>query len=173
MLPSIERTEPARTVIVPRVPPPPTRGRLRFLLPWLAFGAVAVAVVVGSSLWSVTLRSAGRAAPELTGIGTIVAPAAPLPSVTALPTTPAAATVTTEVVARSPRFRVVAPPPVPVRPSVEAPRSAPPATDAAPAIAPDPAECVEPLSCAASSAPSSAPKKKGVDESTTLTADQS
>jgi hypothetical protein len=62
---------------------------------------------------------------------------------------------------------------VPVRPSVEAPRSAPPATDAAPAIAPDPAECVEPLSCAASSAPSSAPKKKGVDESTTLTADQS
>ena len=35
----------------------------------------------------------------------------------------------------------------------------------------DPAECVEPLSCAASSAPSSAPKKKSVDESTTLTAD--
>jgi hypothetical protein len=173
VLPSIERTEPARTVIVPRVPPP-TRGRLRFLLPWLAFGAVAVAVVVGSSLWSVTLRSAGRAAPELAGIGTVVAPAAPPPSVTALPTTPttpAAATVTTEVVIRSPRLRVVAPPPAPVRPSVEAPPSAPPATNAAPAIAPDPAECVEPLSCAASSAPSSAPKKKGVDESTTLTAD--
>jgi len=167
VLPSIERTEPARTVIVPRVPPPPTRGRLRFLLPWLAFGAVAVAVVVGSSLWSVTLRSAGRAAPELAGIGTMVAPAAP-PSVTALPTTPAAVPVTTEVVVRSPRLRVVAP----VRPSVEAPRSAPPATDPAPAIAPDPAECVEPLSCGASSAPSSAPKKKSVDESTTLTADQ-
>jgi hypothetical protein len=172
VLPSIERTEPARTVIVPRVPSPPTRGRLRFLLPWLAFGAVAVAVVVGSSLWSVTLRSAGRAAPELAGIGTIVAPAAPPPSVTALPTTPAAAMVTTEVVARSPRLRVVAPPPAPVRLSVEAPRSAPPATDADPAIAPDPAECVEPLSCAASSAPSSATKTKNVDESTTLTADQ-
>ena len=169
MLPSIERTEPARTVIVPRVPPPPTRGRLRFLLPWLAFGAVAVAVVVGSSLWSVTLRSAGRAAPELAGIGTMVAPAAP-PSVTALPTTPAAVTVTTEVVVRSPRLRVAAPPPAPVRPSVEAPPSAAPATDPAPAIAPDPAECVELLSCA-SGAPSSAPKKKSVDESTTLTAD--
>jgi len=170
VLPSIERTEPARTVIVPRVPPPPTRGRLRFLLPWLAFGAVAVAVVVGSSLWSVTLRSAGRAAPELAGIGTMVAPAAP-PSVTALPTTPAAVTVTTEVVVRSPRLRVAAPPPAPVRPSVEAPPSAAPATDPAPAIAPDPAECVELLSCA-SGAPSSAPKKKSVDESTTLTADQ-
>ena len=171
MLPSIERTEPARTVIVPRVPPPPTRGRLRFLLPWLAFGAVAVAVIVGSTLWSVTLRSAGRAAPELAGIGTVVAPAAPPPSVTALPTTPAAATVTTEVVVRSPRLRVVAPPPAPVRPSVETPPSAPRATDPAPAIAPDPAECVELLSCA-SGAPSSAPKKKSVDESTTLTADQ-
>jgi hypothetical protein len=172
VLPSIERTEPARTVIVPRVPPPPTRGRLRFLLPWLAFGAVAVAVVVGSSLWSVTLRSAGRAAPELAGIGTMVAPAAAPPSVTALPTTPAAVTVATEVVVRSPRLRVAASPPAPVRPPVEAPPSAPPATDPAPAIAPDPAECVEPLSCAASSAPSSAPKKKSVDESTTLTADQ-
>ena len=170
MLPSIERTEPARTVIVPRVPPPPTRGRLRFLLPWLAFGAVALAVVVGSSLWSVTLRSAGRAAPEFAGIGTVVAPAAP--SVTALPTTPAAATVTTEVVVHSPRLRVVAPPPAPVRPSVAAPPSAPPATDPAPAIAPDPVECVEPLSCAASSVPSSRTKKKSVDESTTLTADQ-
>jgi hypothetical protein len=171
VLPSIERTEPARTVIVPRVPPPPTRGRLRFLLPWLAFGAVAVVVVVGSSLWSVTLRSAGRAAPELAGIGTVVAPAAP-PSVTALPTTPAAATVTTEVVVHSPRLRVVAPPPAPVRPpSVEAPPSAPPATDPAPAIAPDPAECVEPLSCAASSAPSSHSTRKSVDESTTLTAE--
>jgi hypothetical protein len=171
VLPSIERTEPARTVIVPRVPPPPTRGRLRFLLPWLAFGAVAVAVVVGSSLWSVTLRSAGRAVPELAGIGTVVASAAPPPSVTALPTTPAAAMVTTEVVARSPRLRVVAPPPAPVPPSVETPPSALPATDPAPAIAPDPAECVEPLSCAASSAPSSA-TKKSVDESATLTADQ-
>jgi hypothetical protein len=172
VLPSIERTEPARTVIVPRVPPPPTRGRLRFLLPWFAFGAVAVAVVVGSSLWSVTLRSAGRAAPELAGIGTVVAPAAPPPpSVTALPTTPAAATVTTEVVVHSPRLQVVAPPPAPVRPSVETPPSALPATDSAPAIAPDPAECVEPLSCAASSAPSSA-TKKSVDESATLTADQ-
>ena len=171
MLPSIERTEPARTVIVPRVPPPPTRGRLRFLLPWLAFGAVAVVVVVGSSLWSVTLRSAGRAAPELAGIGTVVAPAAPPPSVTALPTTPAAAMVTSEVVVHSPRLRVVAPPPAPVRPSVEAPRSAPPATKPAPAIAPDPVECVEPLSCAASSAPSSR-KQNSVDESTTLTADQ-
>ena len=172
MLPSIERTEPARTVIVPRVPPPAARGRLRFLLPWLAFGAVAVVVVVGSSLWSVTLRSAGRAAPELAGIGTVVAPAAPPPSVTALPTTPAAATLTTEVVVHSPRLRVVAPPPAPVRPSVETPPSAPRATDPAPAIAPDPAECVEPLSCAASSAPSSSAKKKSVDESTTLTADQ-
>ena len=171
MLPSIERTEPARTVIVPRVPPPPTRGRLRFLLPWLAFGAVAVAVVVGSSLWSVTLRSAGRAVPELAGIGTVVAPAAPPPSVTALPTTPAAAMVTSEVVVHSPRLRVVAPPPAPVRPSVEKPPSAPRATDPAPVIAPDPAECVEPLSCAASSAPSSA-TKKSVDESATLTADQ-
>ena len=171
MLPSIERTEPARTVIVPRVPPPPTRGRLRFLLPWLAFGAVAVAVVVGSSLWSVTLRSAGRAAPELAGIGTVVAPAAPPPSVTALPTTPAAAMVTSEVVVHSPRLRVVAPPPAPVRPSVATPPSAPRATDPAPVIAPDPAECVEPLSCAASSAPSSA-TKKSVDESATLTADQ-
>jgi len=171
VLPSIERTEPARTVIVPRVPPPPTRGRLRFLLPWLAFGAVAVAVVVGSSLWSVTLRSAGRAAPELAGIGTVVAPAAPPPSVTALPTTPAAAMVTSEVVVHSPRLRVVAPPPAPVRPSVETPPSAPRATDPAPVIAPDPAECVEPLSCAASSAPSSA-TKKSVDESATLTADQ-
>ena len=171
MLPSIERTEPPRTVIVPRVPPPPTRGRLRFLLPWLAFGAVAVAVVVGSSLWSVTLRSAGRAVPELAGIGTVVAPAAPPPSVTALPTTPAAAMVTSEVVVHSPRLRVVAPPPAPVRPSVEKPPSAPRATDPAPVIAPDPAECVEPLSCAASSAPSSA-TKKSVDESATLTADQ-
>jgi hypothetical protein len=172
VLPSIERTEPARTVIVPRVPPPPARGRLRFLLPWLAFGAVAVVVVVGSSLWSATLRSAGRA-PELAGVGTVVAPAA-VPSVTALPTTPAAATVTTQaaVAVRSPRLRVVAPAPAPERPSAEAPSSAPPATNPAPAIAPDPVECVEPF-CAASSAAASHTQRKNVDESTTLTADQS
>ena len=46
MLPSIEQTEPARTVIVPRVEPPAVRSRLRLLLTWLAFGAVAVAVAL-------------------------------------------------------------------------------------------------------------------------------
>jgi len=134
-------------------------------------GAVAVVVVVGSSLWSVTLRSAGRTASEPAGIGAVVAPTAP-PPVTALPTTPAAAMVTTEVVVHSPRMRVVAPPPAPARPSVPAPPSAPPVTGPAQAIAPHPVECVDPLSCAASSAPSSRTKKKSVDESTTVTADE-
>ena len=170
MLPSIEQTEPARTVIVPRVESTAARGPLRLLLTWVAFGVVAVMVVAGTTLWSVTLRSAAsRAAPEPAGIDTAGAQAAA--SLVALPTTPAAATVTTEVVVRSPRLRVVAPPPAPVRPPVAAPPSAPRPTDAAPGIAPDPAECVELLSCA-SGAPSSAPKKKSVDESTTLTADQ-
>jgi len=64
VLPSIEQTEPARTVIVPRVEPPAARGPLRLLLTWVAFGAVAVVVVVGTTVWSVTLRSsASRVAP--------------------------------------------------------------------------------------------------------------
>lgn len=153
MLPGIEATEPARTVIVPRVERPAARGRLRFLLPWIAFGAVAVVVVVGTTLWSVTLRSASRAAPERAGIDTAAAPVAP-PSVAAPPTTPAAPT-TTEAVVRSaaPRPRVVAPPPAPEPLSAEAPPSAAPPTDPAPATLPDPVACAEPLSCTASSAP--------------------
>jgi hypothetical protein len=156
VLPSIERTEPARTVIVPRVPPPAPRGRFRFLLPWLAFGAVAVAVVMGTTLWSVTLRSASRTASEPTGIDTAMVPAAP--SVTALPTTPAApvtspAAVTTHTPVRDPKPRQAAPPPtrLPETLPVEAPPSAPPPTDAAPRSAPDPVSCADPSSCTTSS----------------------
>ena len=151
MLPSIEQTEPARTVIVPRVESPAPRGPLRLLLTWLAFGVVAVVVVVGTTLWSVTLRSsASRAAPEPAGIDTAGAQAAA--SIVALPTTPAApATTAAAVRSPAPRPQVVAPPPpVPVRHSVPAL----PPTDPAPSIRPDPVGCAEPP-CAESSAPPS------------------
>jgi hypothetical protein len=163
VLPSIERTEPARTVIVPRVEPPAARSRLRFLLPWLVFGAVAVVVIGGTSLWSVALRTsaASRATPEPSGIDT----AATQASTAALPTTPAApvTTATVATAARGPasRPRAVAPPPAPRPRSVEAPPSAvtPPAP--APTTLPGPVGCVEPdaLSpCAATSAPPSRTK---------------
>jgi hypothetical protein len=151
VLPSIEQTEPARTVIVPRVESPAARGPLRLLLTWLAFGLVAVVVVVGTTLWSVTLRSsASRAAPEPGGIDTAGAQAAA--SIVALPTTPAApATTAAAVRSPAPRLRVVAPPPpVPVRHSVPAL----PLTDAAPSSRADPVGCAEPP-CAESSAPPS------------------
>jgi hypothetical protein len=170
VLPSIEQTEPARTVIVPRVEPPAVRSRLRLLLTWLAFGAVAVVVVVGTTLWSVTLRSsASRAAPEPAGIGTAAAvPVAP--SLAALPTTPAAPMTTAAVVrGPAPRPRVVAPPPpVPVRHSVPAP-SAPPPADPAPSVLPDPVGCAEPP-CAESSDPP--PRTRKGDGPTTLSAAQ-
>jgi hypothetical protein len=173
VLPSIERTEPDRTVIVPRVPPPPARGRLRFLLPWLAFGAVAVAVVVGTSLWSVTLRSAGRTSPEPAGIDTAMVPAAP--PVAALPTTPAApvpspAPVTTAAAVRSPKPRLVAPPPPQAEPA-PAPRSVPappgvPPTDPAPSSEADVVGCDEAgelsPSCVAPSAPPSRLERSAV-----------
>ena len=88
MLPSIEQTEPARTVIVPRVGPPAARGRLRFLLPWLVFGAVAVVVIVGTSpvVGRAAHVRASRATPDAAGIDTGVGCGPP--SVAALPTTP-------------------------------------------------------------------------------------
>ena len=166
MLPSIEQTEPARTLIVPRVGPPPPVGRLRFLLPWLVFGAVAVAVIGGTSLWSVALRTsaASRATADAAGIDTGVAPGPPsvatLPSVAALPTTPGAPTVTTAAAftpVRSPRLRAVAPPPPPALPAAEAPTSVPPPPDPAPTTLPGPAVCAEPgaepPACAATSVP--------------------
>ena len=162
MLPSIERTEPARTLIVPRVGPVATRGRLRFLLPWLVFGAVAVVVIAGTTLWSTALRTsaAGRATTDAAGIDTGVA-ASP-PSVAALPTTPAAATVTTAAAfapVRSPvqRPHAVAPPSAPARQAVVAPTSVVPPPDPAPTTLPGLAVCAEPgaepPACAATSAP--------------------
>ena len=172
MLPSIEQTEPARTLIVPRVGPPPARGRLRFLLPWLVFGAVAVVVIMGTSLWSVALRTsaASRATADAAGIDTGGTPGPPsvaalpsvatLPSVAALPTTPVAPTVTTAAAftpVRSPRPRAVAPPPAPALPAAEAPTSVPPPPDPAPTTLPGPAVCAEPGAeppeCVAPSAP--------------------
>jgi hypothetical protein len=163
VLPSIERTDPARTLIVPRVGPPATRSRLRFLLPWLVFGAVAVVVIAGTTLWSVALRTsaAGRATPDAAGIGTGAAPG-PL-AVAALPTTPAAATVTvaalTSVRSPVPRPRAVAPPPAPARPAAVGPTSVVPPTDPAPTTLPDLAVCAEPgaepPACVATSAPGS------------------
>ena len=162
MLPSIERTEPARTLIVPRVRPLATRSRLRFLLPWLVFGAVAVVVIAGTTLWSVALRTsaAGRATADAAGIDTGFA-AGP-PSVAALPTTPAAATVTTAAEftpVRSPvqRPRAVAPPSAPARPAAVAPTSVVPPPDSVPTTLPGLAVCAEPgaepPACAATSAP--------------------
>jgi hypothetical protein len=151
VLPSIEQTEPARTVIVPRVEPPAARGPLRLLLTWLAFGAVAVVVVMGTTLWSVTLRSsASRAAPEPAGIDTAGVQTAP--SLAALPTTPAApATTAAAVRSPAPRPRVVAPPPpIPVRHSVPAP----PPTDPAPSILPDSVGCAQPPCAESSTSPS-------------------
>jgi type IV secretory pathway VirB10-like protein len=152
VLPSIEQTEPARTVIVPRVESPAARGPLRLLLTWVAFGVVAVVVVVGTTLWSVTLRSAAsRAAPEPAGIDTAGAQAAA--SLVALPTTPAApATTAAAVRSPAPRPRVVAPPPpAPVPHSVPAL----PLTDPASSIRPDPVGCAEPLCAESSALPSS------------------
>jgi len=176
VLPSIERTEPARTVIVPRVEPPAARSRLRIVLPWLVFGAVAVVVIGGTSLWSVALgtSAASRATPELSGIDTATTQAGP--SAAALPTTPAAAAVTTEAVvtaARSPasRPRAVAPPPAPLPRPVEAPPSAVTQPAPAPKALPDPVVCVEPdaLSpCAATSAP--LPRSQGRAAASTLAA---
>ena len=150
MLPSIERTEPARTLIVPRVGPLATRSRLRFLLPWFVFGAVAVVVIGGTTLWSAALRTsaAGRAAPGAaigTGAAPVVAPGPPSPA--ALPTTPAAATVTTAAAftaVHGPvrRPRAVAPPSAP--PAAVAPTSVVPPPDPAPTTLPGPAVCAEP-----------------------------
>jgi hypothetical protein len=162
VLPSIEQTEPARTLIVPRVGPPATRSRLRFLLPWLVFGAVAVVVVVGTSLWSVALRTSAtsRAAPDAAGIDTGVAPGPP--SVAALPTTPVTATVTTAAAftaVRSPvpRPRAAAPPPAPALPAAVAPTSVVPPPDPAPMTLSGLAVCAEPdaepPACTATSAP--------------------
>jgi hypothetical protein len=164
VLPTIERTDPARTLIVPRVGPPASRSRLRFLLPWLVFGAVAVVVIAGSTLWSVALRTsaAGRATPDAAGIGTGAAPG-PL-AAAALPTTPAAATVTsvaalTSVRSPAPRPRAIAPPPAPARPAAVAPTSVVPPQDPAPTTQPDLVVCAEPgaepPACAATSAPGS------------------
>jgi hypothetical protein len=157
VLPSIEQTEPARTLIVPRVGPPAARGRLRFLLPWLVFGAIAVVVIVGTSLWSVALRtSASRATPDAAGIdtGVVLGP----PSVVALPTTPVAATVTTAATfSPAHRPRAVAPPAAPVLPAAKAQRSDLPSPDRVPTTLPGVAVCAdpgaEPPSCAATSAP--------------------
>jgi hypothetical protein len=160
VLPSIERTEPARTLIVPRVGPPATRSRLRFLLPWLVFGAVAVVVIAGTTLWSVALRTsaAGRATPDGAGIDTGAAPG-PL-AVAALPTTPAAATVTTVAAftsVRSPVHRPRAVPPAPARPAAAAPTSVVSPPDPVPTTLPGPTVCAEPgaepPACAATSAP--------------------
>jgi len=149
VLPSIERTEPARTLIVPRVGPRATHSRLRFLLPWLVFGAVAVVVIAGTTLWSVALRTsaAGRATADAAGIDTGVA-AGP-PPVAALPTTPAAATVTTAAAitpVRSPvqRPRAVTPPSAPARPAVVATTSVVPPPDPAPTTLPGLVVCAEP-----------------------------
>lgn len=147
MLPSIERTEPARTVIVPRVGPPAARSRWRFLLPWLAFGAVAVVVIGGTTLWSVALRTsaASRATPEPAGIDTAARLVAP--SVVALPTTPGAATATTAAVvtaAHSPASRPHAVvPPARLPRSAVAPSSAVPPPDPAPTTLPAPVACDE------------------------------
>ena len=162
MLPSIEQTEPARTLIVPRVGPLAAPSRLRFLLPWLVFGAVAVVVIGGTSLWSVALRTsaAGGAAPGAAGIDTGPAPvvAAGPPSAAALPTTPAAASASTSaaftpVHSPVPRPRAVAPPPAPAA----APTSAVPQREAVPTTSTGPAVCAdpgaEPPSCTATSAP--------------------
>jgi hypothetical protein len=174
VLPSIERTEPARTVIVPRVEPPAARSRLRFLLPWLAFGAVAVVVIVGTTLWSVALRTsaASRATPEPSGIDTAARLAAP--SIVALPTTPGAATVTTEAVvtvAHSPasRPRALAPPPAPPPRSTTAAPSAVTPPDPVPTTAPDPVACDDPAAlseCAPASPTKAAAKASATRKAT-------
>jgi hypothetical protein len=151
VLPSIEQTEPARTVIVPRVESPAARGPLRLLLTWVAFGVVAVVVVVGTTLWSVhaalgsePCRARARGDRHGRGAGRSVARrAAHHPCSTG--DTAAA------VRSPAPRPRVVAPPPpAPVPHSVPAL----PPTDPAPSIRPDPVGCAEPP-CAESSAPPS------------------
>ena len=127
MLPAIERTEPVRTLIVPRVG---ARSRVRLLLPWVVFGAVAVVVITGTTLWSVALRTSAssRPLPDAAGIDTGAIPVA-------VPGTPSAAasltlqatlttTATVTVVRRqSPRPRVVAPPPAPAPRPVGGPKS--------------------------------------------------
>jgi hypothetical protein len=134
-------------MIVPRVGPPIARGRLRFLLPWFVFGAVAVAVVTTTTLWSVALRTsaAGRTTLDGAGIdmGAVPAAAPSLPSIAAPP--PSAVTTTTAdaviTTLHRPRPRVLPPPPAAL------PSRAAAVTSAAPPPAPVPAlpttACVE------------------------------
>jgi hypothetical protein len=135
-------------MIVPRVGPPIARGRLRFLLPWFVFGAVAVAVVTTTTLWSVALRTsaAGRTTLDGAGIdmGAVPAAAPSLPSIAAPPPSAVATTTDAAVITtlRRPRPRVLAPP-APALPS-----SAAAVTSVAPPPAPVPttlptAACVE------------------------------
>ncbi len=147
MLPSIERTEPDRTLIVPRVA---ARGRLRFLLPWLVFGAVAIAVITGTTWWSVTLRTseAVRATPDAAGIdtgGQATAPSAvavPTPEVAALPTPTADPIEETTPAARRRSAAAVVPSPVVGR------TATPPTGISADLISAPPSRCADPDGCA-------------------------
>jgi hypothetical protein len=153
-------------MIVPRVGPPIARGRLRFLLPWLVFGAVAVAVVTMTTLWSVALRTsaAGRTTLDGAGIDMGAVPVAvpSLPSITASPAS--AVTTTTEAAVittfHRPRPRVLAPAPAALPTGTGAAYSAPLPPPALPTTLPAVAVCgdadADALACS-SDAPSSAP----------------
>ena len=127
-----------------------------------------MAVVVGTSLWSVTLRSASRPALEPAGIDTAMAPA--LPSIAALSATPAApvpspAPVVTAAAVRGPKPRLVVPPPPPGPRSVAPPPRVLP-TDPAPSSEADVVGCAEAgelsPSCIASSAQASRVQQSAV-----------
>jgi hypothetical protein len=135
-------------MIVPRVGPPIARGRLRYLLPWFVFAAVAVAVVTTTTLWSVALRTsaAGRTTLDGAGIdvGAVPAAAPSLPSIAAPPPSAVATTTADAVITtlRRPRPRVLAPPPAALPSRAAAATSAPPPPAPVPATVPTTA-CVE------------------------------
>jgi hypothetical protein len=92
VLPSIERSASARTIIVPRVDSAPPRSGVRTLLPWVVFGVVAVTVVLGTTLWSAALHTTtpAQATLDSTALDTATRAASAAPTVTTTPDAPAA-----------------------------------------------------------------------------------